>query len=61
MNKADYVNRMNKLLSDVTKFKKLNIEPGQDYNFIINQELRISKALRDIKNSGAMMESLYQQ
>ena len=61
MNKADYVNRMNELLSDVTKFKKLNIEPGQDYNFIINQELRISKALRDIKNNGAMMESLYQQ
>ena len=52
---------MNELLADTSKFKKLDIQPDHDYNFLINQELRISKELRLMKNSGAMMESLYYQ
>ena len=34
---------------------------GKDYNFIINQELRISAALRKMKNSGSMLDSLYEK
>ena len=37
LNKLDYITRMNKLLADTSKFKKLNIDSGKDYNFIINQ------------------------
>ena len=59
INKSDYIFRMEELLSDVFKFEKLDIQPGQDYNFIINQELRISKALRALRNNGAMTEHLY--
>ena len=59
LDKSDYITRMNELLSDSTKFKKLDIEPGQDYNYLINQELRISKSLREIKSSGSMIDSLY--
>ena len=61
LNKTDYTNRMTELLADTSKFRKLEIKPGQDYNYLINQELRISKTLRSIKNSGAMIDSLYNQ
>ena len=60
LNKRDYLNRMEELLSDTSKFKRLRIKKGCDYNHIANQEIRISKALRDIRNRGAMLEALYQ-
>jgi len=60
LNKSDYVTRMEALLADTSKFKQLHIKKGCDYNHIANQEIRISKALRDIKNKGAMSDALYQ-
>ena len=61
VNKRDYTAKMNDVSNDASKFKKLNLKPGHDYNFLINQELRISKALRSIMNSGAMLKSTYDQ
>ena len=61
LNKLDYITLMNELLADTSKFKKLNIDSGKDYNFIINQERRISTTLRNIKNSGGMLNSLYEK
>ena len=45
LNKTDYTNRMEELLSDQSKFRRIILQNEKDYNFIINQELRISKAL----------------
>ena len=59
LDKKDYNDRMEQLLSDTTKFKKLDISPGKDYNFVINQELRISKTLKEMRNRGAMTDHLY--
>ena len=39
VNKRDYTAKMNNILNDASKFKKLNLKPGHDYNFLINQEL----------------------
>ena len=50
---------MHELLSDRTKFRELNIAEGKDYNFIINQELRIRKVLGDLVKSGAMTQECY--
>ena len=61
LNRTDYVNRMNELLSDVTKFKQIKLKDGDDYNYLTNQELRISKALRDLRNSGAIADHTYQK
>ena len=60
LNKADYLDRMNQLLSDKSKFLKLNIKEGRDYNYIINQEIKISKILRELKNKGAINDNDYQ-
>ena len=59
LNKIDYVARMHELLSDRSKFCELNIAEGKDYNFIINQELRIRKVLGDLVKSGAMTQECY--
>ena len=59
LNKIDYTARMHELLSDRTKFRELNIAEGKDYNFIINQELRIRKVLGDLVKSGAMTQECY--
>ena len=61
VNKRDSTAKMNEILNDASKFKKLNLKPGHDYNFFINQELRISKTLRSIMNSGAMLKLTYNQ
>ena len=46
---------------DETKFREIKLSEGSDYNFIINQELRISKALRILKNNGSLTENTYEQ
>ena len=61
LNKLDYVDRMNQLLADETKFRKLVVKEGKDYNYVINQELRISKFLRDLKIKGSMKEEIYER
>jgi hypothetical protein len=52
---------MNELLHDTSKFRKLKIDPGKDYNFIHNQELHISKELREMNNNGALLDSVYNE
>ena len=61
LNKNDYVKRMEELLADKTKLKKLNIETGKDYNHIHNQELKISETLRSLKKAGSMLSSTYER
>ena len=61
LNKTDYVERMNELLQDQSKFRTLRMSNGSDYNYIINQEIRISNVLRKLKNNGSMTESTYQR
>ena len=61
LNKTDYTNRMEELLSDQSKFRRIILQNEKDYNFIINQELRISKALRKLMQAGALPDSIYER
>ena len=61
LNKSDYQERMNELLNDESKFKKLKVKEGHDYNYIINQELRISKILRELVEKGSLSKDLYEK
>ena len=61
LNVNDYKLRMKELLSDVSKFQKLNIKPGKDYNFIHNQELRIIELLNVLKGNGSISVPEYEQ
>jgi len=50
---------MEELLADTTKFLKVDIQPGKDFNHIHNQQLKISKTLRTLVESGAMTSETY--
>ena len=49
INTDHYKQRMKELLDDATKFRKLKIKEGKDFNFIHNQELRILNKLNTLK------------
>jgi hypothetical protein len=59
LNKETYEQRMEELLADATKFHKVNVEPGKDYNYIWNQELKVRDTLRKIADSKAISEDVY--
>ena len=59
LNKNDYMKRLNEMLSDSRKFKKLNIKPGKEINFLLQQEDRLTNFLKKLKSS--ISEQLYQE
>ena len=61
LNKETYIQRMEELLADVSKFEKIPIEPGKDYNHIWNQELHVRDTLREIASSKAITEQQYER
>ena len=38
LNKTDYIKRVNELLLDIDKFKKLNVKPGEKLNLLLKHE-----------------------
>ena len=41
LNRND-IKRLNKMLSDSSKFKKLNVKPGKEINFLLQQEVSLT-------------------
>ena len=61
LDKTSYREKVQEILSDNTKFQRLNIKPGKDYNFIINQENRIKDALRQLNKQGVLDDKTFFQ
>ena len=59
LNGNDYIKQLNELLSDSSKFKKLNIKPGKEINFLLQQEDRLTNFLKKVKRS--ISEQLYKE
>ena len=51
LNRNDYIKRLNEMLSDSRKFKKLNIKPGKEINFLLQQEDKLTNFLKKVKRS----------
>ena len=51
VNKADYIKRMKELLSDVSKFKEITVEPGKEINLLLQHEGKLIEFLKQIKSS----------
>ena len=51
LKRNDYIKRMNDMLSDCSKFKKLDIKPGKDINSLLQQEDRLTNFLKKVKRS----------
>ena len=59
LNRNDYIKRMNKMFSDCSKFKKLDIKPGKEVNSLLQQEDRLINFLKKLKRS--ISDQLYKQ
>ena len=59
LDKPSYVERVNEILADTSKFQKLRIKNGKDYNYVFNQEKRICKVLYDLNKKGVLSDADY--
>ena len=58
LNRND-IKRLNKMLSDSSKFKKLNVKSGKEINFLLQLEDRLTNFLKKVKRSTS--EQLYKE
>ena len=47
------------IISDTSKFQKLNFKEGKDFNYIRNQEKRITSVLYELNKKGALSDADY--
>ena len=50
-NRNDYIERLNEMLSISSKFKKLNVNPGKEINFLLQQGVSLTNFLKKAKRS----------
>ena len=50
-NRNDYIERLNEMLSISSNFKKLNVNPGKEINFLLQQEVSLTNFLKKAKRS----------
>ena len=56
LNRSDYVSKLNKMLEDTSKFKRVNIEEGKALNHLIHMEERIIRLLKSLEGQGEISE-----
>ena len=59
LNKNDYVSRLNRILDDASKFKRLHLEEDKVLNHIIHIEQRIIDLLISLKNQNEIPKKNY--
>ena len=59
LDRNDYIERMNEMLSDSSKFKKLDIKPGKEINSLLQQEDRLNNFLERVERS--ISDQLYKE
>ena len=56
LNRSDYVSKLNKMLEDTSKFKRMNIEEGKALNHLIHMEEQIIRLLKSLEGQGEISE-----
>ena len=59
LNKNDHISRLNLILDDTSKFKRLHPEEGKVLNHIIHMQQRITDLLKSSKNQNEISEKIY--
>ena len=59
LNRNDYIKQMNEILSDSSKFMKLDIKPRKEINSLLQQEERFISFLKKVKTS--ISDQLYKE
>ena len=63
LNKSDYLKRIKEILSDIDKFKKLNVKAGKELNCLLQHEDKLVNFLKHVKKSFGedLYKNLYPQ
>ena len=48
VNRDDYLKRLQEMVDDESKFEKLNVSPGKDYNFMVKEKSTVDKLLSNL-------------
>ena len=58
LNRNDYVSKLNKMLEDTSKFKRVNIEKGKSLNNLIHMEERIIRLFKSLEGQGEISKKV---
>ncbi len=61
LNRRDYVSKMHEILSDTSKFQKVQVDPDKDLNKIFSVENRVKKVLDSASKHGVFTEPEYKR
>ena len=61
IDKNIYVKAIESLLSDTSKFQKLNVKPDKELKYLINMEIRLRKCLKNLLNKNYINEATYKK
>ena len=56
LNRSDYISNLNKILEDTSKFKRVNVEEGKAFSYLIHTEERIIRLLKSLEDQGEISE-----
>lgn len=59
LDKTAYIERVTEILADTSKFQKLNVKKGKDFNYVRNQEKRITSVLYELNKKGSLSDADY--
>ena len=58
--KNAYINKMKEVISDTTKFEKINIEGDKQLNFLLKSEKKVIDLIKRLENEGKISKKEYQ-
>lgn len=58
VNREDYLKRLHELVDDETKFEKLNVKDGKDYNFMVKEKSVVDSFLSMLREKNSIDDDL---
>ena len=61
VNRLDYLNRMQEMVDDVTKFEEVRVDEGKDYNFMTKQTREVNELLTELLKKHSITQTEREQ
>ena len=58
VNRSDYLNRLQEMVNDTSKFEELNVKPGKDYNFMKKEKSEVDDLLSELVDKRSISEAI---
>ena len=61
VNRQDYLNRMQEMVDDVSKFEEVRVDEGKDYNFMTKQTKEVNELLTELLKKNSITQTEREQ